>query len=145
MAILHFVLTLNQICNWHRDAKHSISTLCPTHELHWTHPMKKTYLGAVSARHQNFATILRCLHNQSRMYERSRTEFGAYRFAYLLLPLQHIGHRVVAGELDVAVEHNWLAQDGGDVDRILVAKSCKHTVVTQGSYRECCKDQNHIN
>ena len=40
------------------------------------------------------------------MYERSRTEFGAYRFAYLLLPLQHIGHRVVTGELDVAVEHN---------------------------------------
>lgn len=105
-AILHFSSTLNQIWSSYIDAKHSINTLCPTHDLHWTHPMKKTYVGAVSARRQNFATILRCLHNQSRMYERSRTEFGAYRFAYLLLPLQHIGHRVVAGELDVAVEHN---------------------------------------
>lgn len=71
--------------------------------------------------------------NQSRTYERSRTEFGAYRFAYLLLPLQHIGHRVVAGELHVAVEHDWLTQDGGDVDRILVAKPCKHIIVIQVS------------
>lgn len=105
-AILPFVPTLNQICSWYRDDDHSVNTLCPTHDLQWTQPMKKTYVGAVSARRQNFGTILRCRHNQSRMYERSRTEFGAYRFAYLLLPLQHIGHRVVAGELDVAVEHN---------------------------------------
>lgn len=69
--------------------------------------------------------------NQSRTYERRRTEFWAYRFAYLLLPLQHIGHRVVAGELHVAVEHDWLTQDGGDVDRILVAKPCKHTILIE--------------
>jgi hypothetical protein len=68
--------------------------------------------------------------NQSRTYERSRTEFAAYRFAYLLLPLQHVWHRVVAGKFHVAVEHNWLAQDGGDMDRILVANPCKHTIVT---------------
>lgn len=84
--------------------------------------------------------------NQSRTYERSRTEFAAYRFAYLLLPLQHVWHRVVAGELHVAVEHNWLAQDGGDVDRILVANPCKHTIVTINLEPSVCykRDISHI-
>lgn len=44
----------------------------------------------------------------------------SYRFAYLLLPLEHVRHWVVARELHVAVEHDTLAQYGGDVDSILV-------------------------
>ena len=143
-TILYFLSALDQLRSWYRNVK--TFTRCRTQDLHWTHSVMKTSVGAVSARRQNFATIL-CVffYNQSRTYERSRTEFEAYRFAYLLLPLQYIGHRVVAGELDVAVEHNWLAQDGGDVDRILVAKSCEHRVVIQASYRPSCKDQKHQN
>jgi hypothetical protein len=85
-------------------------------------------VGAIAARRQNFATISWCSHIKPIRYVREKwTEFVAYRVAYLLLPLQHVGHREIAGELHMAVEHNRLAQDGGDVDRILVAKPCNNT------------------
>lgn len=43
----------------------------------------------------------------------------AYRFAHLLLPLQDIGNGMVTGELHMTVEHDALAEDGGDVNGIL--------------------------
>lgn len=49
----------------------------------------------------------------------------SYRVAYLLLPLQHVGNGMVPGEFDVAVEHDRLAEDGGDVDGILLSGACK--------------------
>lgn len=50
-----------------------------------------------------------------------RVECGpSYRFAYLLLPLQHVRHRDVFGEVHLAVEHDALAQDRRDVHGILV-------------------------
>jgi hypothetical protein len=50
-----------------------------------------------------------------------RVECGpSYRFAYLLLPLQHVRHRDVFGEVHLAVEHHALAEDRRDVHGILV-------------------------
>lgn len=43
----------------------------------------------------------------------------AYRFAHLLLPLQDVRNGMITGELDVTVEHNTLAKDGGNVNGIL--------------------------
>lgn len=50
-----------------------------------------------------------------------RVECGpSYRFAYLLLPLQHVRHRDVFGKVHLAVEDDALAQDRGDVHCILM-------------------------
>lgn len=50
-----------------------------------------------------------------------RVECGpSYRFAYLLLPLQHVRHRDVFREVHLAVEHHALAEDRRDVHSILV-------------------------
>lgn len=43
----------------------------------------------------------------------------AYRFAHLLLPLQHVGNGMIAGKLDVAVEDDTLAEYCRDVRCIL--------------------------
>jgi hypothetical protein len=43
----------------------------------------------------------------------------AYRFAHLLLPLQHVGNGVIAWKLDMAVEDDALAENRRDVCCIL--------------------------
>lgn len=47
----------------------------------------------------------------------------SYRVAYLLLPLENVGHWVLTGELYVTVEDNALPEDSRDVDRVLLAES----------------------
>ena len=54
------------------------------------------------------------------LVRRCEKRVDAYRFAHLLLPLQHVGHGVVAGKLHVAVEDHALAQDRRDVRRVVV-------------------------
>lgn len=56
-----------------------------------------------------------------------RVECGpSYRFAYLLLPLQHVRHRDVFGKVHLAVEHDALAEDRRDVNSILVVLMAGH-------------------
>lgn len=43
----------------------------------------------------------------------------SYRFAYLLLPLQHVRHGVSLGELHVAIEHHRLTKNCCNMDCIL--------------------------
>lgn len=60
-----------------------------------------------------------------------RVECGpSYRFAYLLLPLQHVRHRDVFGEVHLAVEHDALAEDRRDVYSILMVLVAGHCCVT---------------
>lgn len=47
----------------------------------------------------------------------------SYRVAYLLLPLENVGHWVLTGELYVTVEDNALPEDSRDVHRVLLAES----------------------
>lgn len=47
----------------------------------------------------------------------------SYRFAHLLLPLQHIRHRMIPRELHVAIEDHTLAQYRCDVRRLVVVDS----------------------
>lgn len=47
----------------------------------------------------------------------------SYRVAYLLLPLENVGHWVLTGELYVTVEDNALSEDSRDVHRVLLAES----------------------
>lgn len=47
----------------------------------------------------------------------------SYRVAYLLLPLENVGHWMLTGELYVTVEDNALPEDSRDVDRVLLAES----------------------
>lgn len=46
-----------------------------------------------------------------------------YRFAHLLLPLQHVRHGMIARELDVAVEDDTLPENRSDVRRFMVVDS----------------------
>lgn len=45
----------------------------------------------------------------------------SYRFAHLLLPLQHIWYRVIARKFDMAIEDNTFAEYCGDMCCILMA------------------------
>jgi len=47
----------------------------------------------------------------------------SYRVAYLLLPLENVGHWVLTGELYVTVEDNALPKNSRDVHRVLLTES----------------------
>lgn len=53
----------------------------------------------------------------------------SYRVAYLLLPLENVGHWVLTGELYVTVEDNTLSEDSRDVHRVLLTESWNKEIV----------------